>query len=214
VKEIKKVRTVVYKGAILDVENVDPSPFVQFKKWFMDATGSEIYDPNAMSLTTVNKDGVPSIRTVLLKAYDEKGYVFYTNYESRKAIEIENNPNVALLFPWYKLSRQLIIQGRVEKISRLETVKYFMSRPFGSQLGAWVSNQSQVISSRNLLEMKFNEVRDKLKKGEMPVPDKWGGMRVKPFSFEFWQGQPNRLHDRIYYSLQEDKSWKIERLAP
>ena len=212
-KQIDDIRT-EYKGAILSEDQVDPSPFLQFKNWFQEAMDSEIYDPNAMSLSTVSASGIPSLRTVLLKAYDEKGFVFYTNYGSRKALEIENNQNVALLFPWYKLSRQLIIQGTAEKISKAESAKYFLTRPFGSQLGAWVSSQSQVISGRKLLEMKFQEMKRKFKEGKIPVPDNWGGMRVRPFAIEFWQGQPNRLHDRILYTLQSDSSWKIERLAP
>ena len=211
--DIKDVRT-EYKGSILDPTNVDSSPFIQFKTWFSQARASDIYDPNAMSLATVSDEGVPSQRTVLLKAHDDKGFVFYTNYKSRKAMEIKGNPNASLLFPWYKLSRQLTIQGKVEKISSLETVKYFMTRPFGSKLGAWVSDQSQVISSRKLLESKFAEMAEKFKKGKVPIPDSWGGMRLVPFTFEFWQGQPNRLHDRIYYTLEGNGSWKIERLAP
>ncbi len=203
-----------YKGEYLDVTNVNASPFLQFEKWFNQSVDSEIEDPNAMIASTVDNFGMPSTRTVLLKAFDSKGFVFYTNYESRKSKELEYNPKIALLFPWFPLSRQLIIQGEVEKVSKMESVKYFLSRPFGSQLGAWVSHQSQIISSRNILEMQLREMKEKFKKGKIPLPDNWGGYRVKPVFFEFWQGQPNRLHDRISYSLQPDGTWKIERLAP
>ncbi len=198
----------------MDVTNVNASPFLQFEKWFNQSVDSEIEDPNAMIASTVDNFGMPSTRTVLLKAFDSKGFVFYTNYESRKSKELEYNPKIALLFPWFPLSRQLIIQGEVEKVSKMESVKYFLSRPFGSQLGAWVSHQSQIISSRNILEMQLREMKEKFKKGKIPLPDNWGGYRVKPVFFEFWQGQPNRLHDRISYSLQPDGTWKIERLAP
>ncbi len=203
-----------YKGEFLDVSNVNASPFIQFEKWFQQAVDSEIADPNAMIASTADTIGMPSIRTVLLKAWDTDGFVFYTNYKSKKAIELTGNPKIALLFPWFPLSRQLIIQGEVEKVSKLESIKYFISRPFGSKLGAWVSHQSQIVSSRSILEMKLREMKEKFKNGEIPLPDNWGGYRVKPVYFEFWQGQPNRLHDRIVYSLQADGIWKIERIAP
>jgi len=210
--DVDKMRT-EYKGGFLDVSNVDPSPFLQFKIWFDEALKSDIYDPNAMVISTVSSDGIPSSRTVLIKAYDEKGFVFFTNYKSKKALELENNPNAVILFPWFLISRQLIIQGKAEKISKMESLRYFLSRPFGSKLGAWVSNQSEVISSRKILEMKMQEIKAKFKNGDVPIPNNWGGIRVVPRTFEFWQGQPNRLHDRICYTLQNG-SWKIERLAP
>lgn len=210
--DVDKMRT-EYKGGFLDVSNVDPSPFLQFKIWFDEALNSDIYDPNAMVISTVSSDGIPSSRTVLIKAYDEKGFVFFTNYKSKKALELENNPNAVILFPWFLISRQLIIQGKAEKISKMESLKYFLSRPFGSKLGAWVSNQSEVISSRKILEMKMQEIKAKFKNGDVPIPNNWGGIRVVPRTFEFWQGQPNRLHDRICYTLHNG-SWKIERLAP
>ena len=210
--DVDKMRT-EYKGGFLDVSNVDPSPFLQFKIWFDEALNSDIYDPNAMVISTVSSDGIPSSRTVLIKAYDEKGFVFFTNYKSKKALELENNPNAVILFPWFLISRQLIIQGKAEKISKMESLKYFLSRPFGSKLGAWVSNQSEVISSRKILEMKMQEIKAKFKNGDVPIPNNWGGIRVVPRTFEFWQGQPNRLHDRICYTLYNG-SWKIERLAP
>ena len=210
--DVDKMRT-EYKGGFLDVSNVDPSPFLQFKIWFDEALNSDIYDPNAMVISTVSSDGIPSSRAVLIKAYDEKGFVFFTNYKSKKALELENNPNAVILFPWFLISRQMIIQGKAEKISKMESLKYFLSRPFGSKLGAWVSNQSEVISSRKILEMKMQEIKAKFKNGDVPIPNNWGGIRVVPRTFEFWQGQPNRLHDRICYTLHNG-SWKIERLAP
>lgn len=202
-----------YKGEFLDVSNVNGSPFQQFENWFKQAVRSELHEPSAMIASTVNKDAAPSSRTVLLKMFDESGFVFYTNYKSKKAIELENNPNISLLFPWFLLSRQVIIQGTVERVSKIESAKYFLSRPFGSKIGAWISIQSSVISSRSILENKWNEMKEKFGKGEIPLPDDWGGYRVKPTFLEFWQGQPSRLHDRITYSLR-DGSWEIERLSP
>jgi pyridoxamine 5'-phosphate oxidase len=202
-----------YKGTFLDVTNVDPSPFAQFKKWFDEALKAGIEEPNGMVLSTVSETGMPSLRTVLLKAYNQQGFVFYTNYNSRKSKEISHNPQVSVVFPWYDLHRQLIIQGRVQKVPPAESLKYFISRPFGSKLAAWVSNQSQVVTSRNLLEMKMKEMKEKFKSGEVPLPDYWGGYKIIPETFEFWQGQPNRLHDRIYYTKNQE-SWDIERLAP
>ncbi|MFT4786729.1 MAG: pyridoxamine 5'-phosphate oxidase, partial [Cellvibrionaceae bacterium] len=158
-------------------------------------------------------EGEPSQRTVLLKAYDDKGLVFYTNYTSRKAQQIELNHNVSTLFPWYTLERQVIIQGVAEKVSTKESLSYFLSRPHGSQLGAWVSHQSKVISSRSILEMKLQEIKEKFQEGKVPLPDFWGGYRIKPTSFEFWQGRSSRLHDRILYQL-DNNQWSVNRLAP
>jgi pyridoxamine 5'-phosphate oxidase len=202
-----------YSQSELNEDSVDKNPISQFDIWFSQALKSEILEPNAMILATVNSEGQPSQRTVLLKAFDKKGFVFYTNYTSRKAKEIETNPNVSLLFPWYGLERQVIIQGTTEKVSQTESLKYFLSRPVGSQLGAWVSHQSSVITSRSILEMKLREMKDKFKDGKIPLPDFWGGYRVIPHSFEFWQGRPNRLHDRIHYDL-DGRDWMISRLAP
>jgi pyridoxamine 5'-phosphate oxidase len=202
-----------YSQSELNEDSVDKNPISQFNIWFSEALKSEILEPNAMILSTVNSEGQPSQRTVLLKAFDEKGFVFYTNYTSRKAKEMETNPNVSLLFPWYGLERQVIIQGSTEKVSQTESLKYFLSRPVGSQLGAWVSHQSSVITSRSILEMKLREMKDKFKNGKIPLPDFWGGFRVIPRTLEFWQGRPNRLHDRIHYDLQ-GKDWMISRLAP
>ena len=154
------------------------------------------------------------LRTVLLKLFDENGFVFFTNYKSRKADQIAENPNVATLFNWVALERQVSIIGVAEKIDTSESLKYFLSRPRGSQLGAWVSDQKSVLSSRKILEMKLDEIKRKFAKGKIPLPDFWGGYRIKPDSFEFWQGRPNRLHDRFLYSKSDNESWCIERLAP
>ncbi len=198
----------------LSREDLTPNPVEQFERWFCQAQASEIPEPNAMSIATATAAGIPSLRTVLLKYFDHSGFVFFTNYESNKAREIDENPNVALLFLWLGLQRQVIIKGRAEKISKTETLKYFMSRPHGSQLGAWCSEQSSVITNRQILELKLDEMKRKFSKGKVPVPSFWGGYRVVPSSIEFWQGRPNRLHDRFQYSLQESSDWQIDRLAP
>ncbi len=202
-----------YTRAELDEKTVLKSPIEQFRKWFKEAVATRLIEPNAMILSTVDKENQPFQRTVLLKAYDESGFVFYTNYTSRKAKQIDENNFVSLLFPWYGLERQVAIRGIVERISTAQSARYFLSRPFGSQLGAWVSHQSQVITSRSLLEIKMNEMKQKFKDGKVPAPDFWGGFRVSPISLEFWQGRSNRLHDRILYEKVEDR-WKISRLSP
>lgn len=211
-EDIASIRKEYTKDA-LNEDSVSSDPFAQFEKWFNDAIESNILEPNAMTLATVSMEGQPFQRTVLLKTFNTDGFVFYTNYTSRKAKQIENNPNVSLLFPWYSLERQVMITGKVSKVSTKESLNYFLSRPRGSQLGAWVSNQSEVISSRNLLEMKLEEMKRKFKEGKIPLPDHWGGYRVVPSSIEFWQGRSSRLHDRIMYE-RDDNSWKISRLAP
>ncbi len=202
-----------YAQAELDIDRVEKSPVDQFRKWFDEALKAELIEPNAMVLATADLSGKINQRTVLLKAYDEGGFVFFTNYASRKARQIEENQNVSLLFPWYGLERQVAITGKAEKISAGESARYFLSRPFGSQLGAWVSHQSQVISSRRILEMKLEEMKRKFKEGKVPLPDFWGGYKVVPETIEFWQGRPSRLHDRIYFT-KEGLGWKIERLSP
>lgn len=202
-----------YTKASLDLETIADSPFEQFKKWFNEATQSELLEPNAMILGTVDENIQTTQRTVLLKAFDETGFVFYTNYTSRKSKHIALNDRVSLLFPWYGLERQVSITGKAEKVSSSESMKYFLSRPFGSQLGAWVSHQSKVISSRSILETKLHEMKEKFKEGKVPLPDFWGGYRVVPLSIEFWQGRPSRLHDRILYSASGE-DWKKERLSP
>ncbi len=203
-----------FEKAGLHRRDLNPDPVQQFANWFEDVQRAGYRMPNAVTLATVSPDGQPSLRMVLLKRFDEQGFVFYTNYESRKAKEIAENPKVALHFPWHDLERQVIITGTAEKVSTAESVKYFLTRPKGSQIGAWVSNQSSVISSRQALMMKFEEMKRKFEHGEVPLPSSWGGYRIAPTSFEFWQGQKSRLHDRFRYLPDGLGGWKIERLAP
>ena len=202
-----------YQNEGLSKEELSPDPFLQFESWFKEANETEAI-ANAMSLATVNHSGSPMMRTVLLKLFDDNGFVFFTNYKSRKAEQISENQNVAVLFNWVALERQVSINGVAEKVERRESLKYFMGRPRGSQLGAWVSDQHSVLSSRKILEMKLDEIKRKFGENEIPLPEFWGGFRIKPKRFEFWQGRPNRLHDRFLYSKIDDESWKIERLAP
>ncbi|WP_418185950.1 pyridoxamine 5'-phosphate oxidase [Aliarcobacter vitoriensis] len=203
-----------YTTKNIDIKDLHQNALKQFEIWFNDAIEEKLLEPNAFSLATVGNDMMPSIRTVLLKVFDEKGFVFFTNYESKKAKQIEENPKAAALFTWLQLERQVKIEGSIEKISKTESLKYFLSRPKGSQLGAWVSTQSQVISSRALLEQKFDEIKRKFLNKEVPFPSFWGGYIIKPIKIEFWQGGEDRLHDRFLYELQENNSWKISRLAP
>ncbi|KYG81804.1 pyridoxamine 5'-phosphate oxidase [Roseivirga echinicomitans] len=203
-----------YTKASLDLDTIAASPFTQFRKWFDEAIKSEVLEPNAFVLSTVAEGGKPFQRTVLMKALDDKGVVFYTNYKSRKAQQIEENPNVSILFPWYALERQVAITGRIEKVTKMESLAYFTSRPHGSQLGAWVSHQSQVIKSRSILEMKLQEMKAKFMEGKVPLPDFWGGYRIVPETFEFWQGRQSRLHDRIMYQKLENEDWSTFRMAP
>ena len=198
----------------LDIKDLNQNPFMQFETWFNEAINAKLTEPNAFSLATVGLDMMPSIRTVLLKIFDEKGFVFFTNYKSTKAKQVEENPKAAALFAWLDLERQVKIEGSIEKISSTESLKYFLSRPKGSQIGAWVSHQSEVITSRSLLEQKFDEIKKKFLKGEVPFPSFWGGYAIKPIRIEFWQGGQDRLHDRFLYELQEDNTWSISRLAP
>ncbi len=200
-------------GQALERDNLNDNPFLQFEDWFQAACDLKRYDPNAMSITTVDEQGRPYARTVLLKSFDQRGFVFYTNYESRKAKHIESNSNVALLFFWSELGRQIGIRGTVEKLSTAESLKYFASRPRGSQLGAWVSPQSTIITSRSLLKNKFEELRQKFENKDVPLPSFWGGYRVVPREMEFWQGRDDRLHDRFMYSRDGD-AWTVDRLAP
>ena len=202
-----------YSDRGLHREDLDADPMLQFERWFRQATELQLHEPNAMSLATADAAGRPLLRTVLLKYFDHRGFVFFTNYESRKARHIAENPHVSLLFPWIPLERQVVVQGRAEKIPAAESLKYFTSRPRESQLGAWVSNQSSVISSRKLLLAKLAEIRDKFSHGEIPLPSFWGGFRVVPDHIEFWQGGSARLHDRFLYR-REDDAWNIERLSP
>ncbi len=198
----------------LDEKDCDPNPILQFARWYELAVSSAIRLPDAMTLATATPDGKPSARMVLLKGFDEHGFVFFTNYESRKARELDANPFVALILYWNELDRQIRIEGRVERISPVESDAYFETRPWGSQIGATISHQSQVIPSREPLEQKFRELTAAHPEERIPRPDFWGGYRVFPSSIEFWQGRLNRLHDRFLYSLAGSGEWRIERLSP
>jgi pyridoxamine 5'-phosphate oxidase len=202
-----------YSRHVLDENDVDLNPFVQFDDWFQQALNARLPEPNAMSLATATQDGKPSTRMVLLKLYDERGFVFFTNYEGRKSVELLQNPYAALLFYWAELERQVRIEGSVEKTSRKESEEYFATRPFESKLGAWASKQSSVIPGRGVLEQKTADLRTKYNNEEVPIPPAWGGFRVQPRVFEFWQGRPDRLHDRVRYTL-EGGVWTIEHLSP
>lgn len=202
-----------YQHGRLTRESLQDSPFEQFNLWMEQAIHSELSDPTAMCLATVDEEGKPWQRTVLLKGFDEQGFLFYTNLGSRKARDMASNPNVCLIFPWLDLDRQVIIGGEVEKLTKTEVLKYFLKRPRGSQLAAWASKQSSRITSRQALETQFLQMKEKFAAGEVPVPDFWGGYRVVPREFEFWQGGENRLHDRFQY-LRERGAWNISRLAP
>ncbi|HAJ92440.1 MAG TPA: pyridoxamine 5'-phosphate oxidase [Gammaproteobacteria bacterium] len=194
-------------------ETLNPNPVKQFEYWYAEVIDSGIPEPNAMSLATADTNGQPWLRTVLLKLYDDAGFVFFTNYESAKAQQIAANNRVGLLFPWVALGRQVKISGTAEKIPATESIKYFASRPRGSQIGAWASPQSQVISSRSLLDAKIDEVKHRFARGDVPLPSFWGGYRVTPFEIEFWQARDSRLHDRFVYT-ENAGEWAIERRAP
>ncbi|MEM7672558.1 MAG: pyridoxamine 5'-phosphate oxidase [Verrucomicrobiota bacterium] len=205
-----------YTQAKLELDDLAEAPLQQFQKWFDEACSAELLEPNAMVLSTADSGGCVSSRTVLMKAYDSEGLVFYTNYQSQKSEQIGENPQVSVCFPWLELQRQVIIGGIAERVSSAESLRYFLSRPKGSQLGAWVSKQSRVISSRQVLEMKLEEMKRKFRGGEIPLPDFWGGFKIRPLTVEFWQGRPSRLHDRFRYeraSLGEDL-WTVSRLSP
>lgn len=202
-----------YTDRGLSREDLNPDPVAQFSTWFLQATEMGVHEPNAMTLATVDETGMPYQRTVLLKYFDGEGFVFFTNYGSRKAKQLAENPKASGLFPWLILERQVIVQGTVEKISTAESLKYFSSRPRESQIGAWVSNQSEVITSRKFLMQKLAEIKDKFTHGEIPLPSFWGGYRIVPSMIEFWQGGSARLHDRLLYT-RSDSGWKIDRLSP
>jgi pyridoxamine 5'-phosphate oxidase len=190
-------------------------PVLQFSQWFEQAQKTDVEDPTAMIVATVGSDGMPSQRTVLLKYYDDRGFVFFTNFESRKAKEIKENSKVSLLFVWLALERQVMVNGVASKISAVESAKYFMTRPKESQMAAWVSSQSHPLTSRQILLQKFQEMKTKIGEGKVPLPSFWGGYRVEPVEIEFWQGRKNRLHDRFLYTRSNDSdSWAMERLAP
>ncbi len=198
----------------LNREDLLDDPIKQFEHWLQQAMDLQIHDPTAMVIATVNSSGQPSQRIVLLKHLDENGFVFFTNFGSRKAKDIAANANVSLLFPWNDIDRQVKIQGKAEKISSKESLRYFLTRPRESQLAAWASEQSQPLSSKQILLTQVEHMKEKFSKGEIPLPDFWGGVRVAPELFEFWQGGANRLHDRFEYQRQSDESWSIQRLAP
>ena len=203
-----------YNQAGLQRADLATDPFLQFDGWMKQALDAELADATAMSIATVSADGQPSLRTVLLKFYNQDGFIFYTNQESKKAHEIKQNPKVALLFFWREFERQIQITGKATPVTHTESLKYFLTRPRNSQLGAWVSAQSSVISSRSILEQKFDEMKRKFNNKEVPLPSFWGGYRIVPDTIEFWQGRTNRLHDRFAYRRQPDNDWLIERLAP
>lgn len=207
---LNNLRKNYQKGELLE-SKVNPNPFKQFDKWFEEALSSNIYEPNAMILATA-ADNRPSARVVLLKGFDENGFKFYTNYNSRKGKEISINPNAALLFYWMELERQIRIEGRIEKLSKEESLEYFNSRPLDSRYGSLASSQSEIIPDREYLEKKFSELKEKYGDNP-PMPDNWGGFILKPVLFEFWQGRSNRLHDRIVYEKKES-NWNIYRLSP
>ncbi len=198
----------------LNKSDLDDNPLQQFEAWYGETIAVDIYEPGAMSLATVDENGQPWQRIVLLKLFDDKGFVFFSNYESRKAQQIAVNANVSLLFPWHALGRQVKLTGVAEKISTAESFKYFSTRPRGSQIGAWSSGQSKIISSRSILESMVDSMKQKYADKEVPLPPFWGGYRVKPKTFEFWQARDSRLHDRFIYRKDEEGRWYSERLAP
>ena len=203
-----------YTDAGLNERDLDANPFNQFEKWFQDAVDAKIDLPDAMTLATATEDGIPSARIVLLRGHDERGFVFYTDYESQKGKELAENPNAALVFYWRELDRQVRITGRVSKVSRENSQNYFQSRPVGSRLAALASKQSEVIPDRQGLEKQFNKLAEQYQNEEVPLPSDWGGYRLSPNMIEFWSGRPSRLHDRLRYTRQPDNDWRIERISP
>ena len=203
---------VSYEQGELNESDVSHNPLDQFNTWLQEAIKNEVPEPNAMVLATVNKDGQPGARNVLLKSADDNGFIFFTNKNSDKASDLQQNPNCTLLFSWLSQHRQVIVKGKAEEISREESNTYFQTRPYGSRISAWVSEQSQVIKSREELEIKVKQFMDKYPEN-VPMPDYWGGYLVKPESIEFWQGRPSRLHDRIRFT-KKGNTWTIERISP
>ena len=203
-----------YTLAGLTEKELARDPFRQFEKWFQEAEASKLVEPNAMIVASATRDGRPSARTMLLKAVDGRGFVFYTNYESRKGRELDANPRVTLVFPWFAFERQVIVEGPVAKVPREEAEAYFHSRPLASQLGAWASAQSTIVPGRKALEEAMKAVEQKYAGQPVPLPPYWGGYRVTPETVEFWQGRRSRLHDRLRYRRGADGSWTVERLSP
>ncbi|MER7919317.1 MULTISPECIES: pyridoxamine 5'-phosphate oxidase [unclassified Streptomyces] len=208
-----------YRADGLAEQDLATHPMDQFARWFEDAARAALhgtlYEPNAMVVATADAEGRPSSRTVLMKQFDTEGFVFYTNYDSRKGRDLTANPYVSLLFPWHPLARQVIVTGGVRRTGRDETAAYFRTRPHGSQLGAWASAQSTVIGSRAELDAAYAELAERYPEGErVPVPPHWGGFRVVPTSVEFWQGRENRLHDRLRYTARPEGGWEVDRLSP
>jgi pyridoxamine 5'-phosphate oxidase len=202
-----------YTQAGLLESDVVANPYQQFKLWFDQAVAADILEPNAMTVATVTAEGKPAARIVLLKGFDERGFVFYTNYNSQKGVELQQCPHAALVFLWGDLERQVRIEGQVEFVSETEATGYFHSRPVSSQLGAWASDQSTIIEDRSVLEQKLQQLESQYQDRQIPKPPYWGGVRVVPQEIEFWQGRPSRLHDRLRYQLLDGK-WQIDRLAP
>lgn len=203
-----------YMLAGLSKRDLEPNPLVQFEKWFQQTVAAGVLEPNAAVLATADASGQPSARMILIKGVDERGFSFFTNYESRKARELTQNPKAALVFPWIELERQVCITGSISKLPRGEAAAYFKIRPRGSRLGAWTSKQSRVIGSRAELEERLKQVEAQYPGEEIPLPPDWGGYLLAPIEIEFWQGRPNRLHDRLRYTKQPDSTWRIERLSP
>lgn len=212
-KSIADIR-IEYSKKSLSEQDIDKNPIAQFTIWWQEAIASQFPEANAMTLATVDEYHIPHARTVLLKGYDEKGFVFFTNYNSNKGLQLVQNANACLLFFWKELERQVIITGLAEKTSAAESIAYYNSRPEGSKLGAWASAQSKVVAGKAWLKETFEFYSERFKHGEIPKPPHWGGYRIKPATIEFWQGRPSRMHDRLRYTLQENNNWKIERLAP
>ncbi len=210
---LAELRREYTKGGLRRAD-LDPHPLVQFQKWFEEALNSQLLEPSAMTLATVGADGRPSARIVLLKGADERGFLFFTNYESRKGRELAANARASLVLYWAELERQICVAGDVTKVSRAESEKYFALRPRGSQLGACVSKQSSVVADRAFLEARLQEVEKQFVNRDVEMPAQWGGYCLAPIRIEFWQGRPNRLHDRFQYSKQPDGSWSIDRLSP